>query len=759
MSRSVFRRSTVLVTAVAVGVAPLTLSLPASAQDAGDPRVVGLFAAPFEEPGPRCVPDPDDPARSECKPAAGTVGVLPNGKIVYWDALQGMQDNQGPVAKDYGHLAQNSAARVLDLRGETPTWEVSDPESASDPEGNDGEEFLPGGLNNNDEKGNDTDLFCSDQIFLADGRVLDVGGTGYYEEPGIPGRPMNGVIELEGLKNSRIFDPKDNTWTASGKMTYGRWYPSVVTLPDGKVLAVSGVTKLIKPVYPNRPSDSGRNVTQSEVYDPATGSWQVDGGNKSLPLYPRIHLLPNGNVYYDAAGQTFSPSGQAYDEASWNMASSYNPKTKTWKDLGVPTFGNGLVGFRGSAFSQMLPLRPNDQGEYDTVDVLSAGGVYGVTPGTYLGTDTSTLNTVKLGSDGSETFSSKNTGSLNIPRWYSTGVTLPTGEVIAFSGADRDEVVAPGSGTPITTPEMYDPKTGTWTELTDAANGRTYHNTATLLPDGRVLVGGHAPIGTLYGPNDPTLKDRAGFSDPARDPSFEIFSPPNLFYGERPVITDIAPSVRRGSTLEIATPDAADISSVTIVRNTVMTHLVDADQRIVELPVVARTADSVTVAVTDNAAVLPDGPYNVFVNQSYAKGETPSVGRQVFVGGVPAPMADEVSTNNATASANELDARAEAADAAPANSRRAAAAPAAGEVPARAKAAEGEGEGENSDEGRREGQRQEADAIVAAAPAVRLVSDRRSSTSQPAPVTVLAGALLAGGALAGNLLVRRRRRA
>ncbi len=756
MTSSLIRRSSVVATAVAVAVGPLGLTAPASAQSAGDPSVVGLFGAPFEEPGPRCVPDPKDPARSECKPAAGTVGVLPNGKIVYWDALQGMQDNKGPVAKDYGHLAQNSAARVLDLRGETPTWEVSDPESASDPEGNDGEEFLPGGLNNNDEKGNDTDLFCSDQIFLADGRVLDVGGTGYYEEPGIPGRPMNGVIELEGLKNSRLFDPEDNTWTASGKMKYGRWYPSVVTLPDSKVLALSGVTKLIKPVYLNRPGDSGRNVTQSEVYDPATGTWQVDGGNKSLPLYPRIHLLPNGNVYYDAAGQTFSPSGQAYDEATWNMASSYNPKTKTWKDLGVPTFGNGLAGFRGSAFSQMLKLRPNDKGDYDTVEVLSAGGVYGVTPGTYLGTNTSTLNTVKLGPGGTETFSSKNTGSLNIPRWYSTGVTLPTGEVIAFSGADRDEVVAPGSGKPITTPEIYNPKTGTWTKLTSAANGRTYHNTATLLPDGRVLVGGHAPIGTLYGPNDTTLKDRAGFSDPARDPSFEIFSPPNLFYGERPVIKGVAPSVKRGSTLKIETPDAADISSVTIVRNTVMTHLVDADQRIVELPVVARTADSVTVAVTDNAAVLPNGPYNVFVNQAYAKGETPSVGRQVFVGGVPPRFADDVNANNAAAAAVELSAGGTAVRTALAGG--AAEGPAAGKGKGKGEG-EGEGEGKNSDKGRREGQQRDADAAVAAAPAVRLASDRRAWTSQAAPVAGLAGTLLAGGLVAGTVLVRRRRRA
>jgi hypothetical protein len=649
------RPSLLALALLATGAPVALLAAPAVALEPGDPSVTGVFGAPFEEPGERCFPDGE--GGQQCKPAAGSVGMLPNGKLIYWDALDSIQETQAGVALEFGHKARNDMARLLDLRGAEPVWELSDPDTAADPAGNDGSEFLPGPLHNNDEKRNDADLFCSDQIFLADGRILDVGGTGYYNEPGIPGHPTYGAIELEGLKNSRIYDTASNTWKASGQMTYGRWYPSVITLPDSKVLALSGVTKLIKPIYPDRPSDSGRNVTQSEVYDPATGEWTVDGGNKSLPLYPRLHLLPNGKVYYDAAGQTFNPSGQAYDEALWNSAASYDPATQTWTELGLPQFGNGLVGFRGSAFSQMLPLRPNAQGEYDRVDVLSAGGVYGVTPGTYLGTDTSTLNTLTIGEDGRERFASKNTGSLNNPRWYSTGVSLPTGEVIAFSGADRDEVVNPGSGTPITTPEIFNPKTGEWTELADQSNGRTYHNSATLMTDGRVLVGGHAPINTSYGNSTDFYEKNLGFSNPDRDPSFEIFSPPNLFYGPRPVISDVDTSVTRGRTLDIATPDAADISSVTIVRNTVMTHLVDSDQRTVELPVVRRTPDKVTVAVTDNAAVLPDGPYTVFANKAYEQGETPSVGRQVFVGAVPGAMAGDIAANNDLAADAELAAR------------------------------------------------------------------------------------------------------
>ncbi|MDQ3502060.1 MAG: DUF1929 domain-containing protein, partial [Actinomycetota bacterium] len=641
-------------TMLAMGAPAAFLAGPVAAVSPGDPAVTGRFSAPFEEAGGRCVTSPD--GEQQCKPAAGSIVTLPNGKIIYWDALDSVQEAKVNAVAEFGDDARNDMARVLDLRSGAPVFTSSNPNSSIDPAGREGE-YLPGGLFNDDEKRNDGDLFCSDQLFLADGTVLNVGGTQYYQEPGVPGMPDFGVVELEGLTNSRLYDPESDIWTASGEMTYGRWYPSVLTLPDGDVMAFSGVTKLIKPIYPDRPADSGRNVVQSERYDPATQKWTVDGGNRSMPLYPRMHLLPNGNAYYDAGGQTFNPAGQAYDEALWNTTASYNPQTKTWRDLGLPQFGPALVGFRGSAFSQMLPLRPNAAGEYDTVRTLSAGGVYGVSPGTYVGTDTSTLNTITLGPDGRESFASEATDALNNARWYSTGVSLPTGEVIAFSGADRDEVVAPGSGTPETTPEIFDPKTGTWTELADADRGRTYHNSATLLTDGRVLVGGHSPITTGYAVSTDVLEKTLGFSNPNRDPSFEIFEPPNLFYGPRPVITELDPTVKRGRTMVLTSPDAGDASSVTLVRNTAMTHLVDSDQRTVELPIVARDGDRLTVDVTDNAAVLPDGPYIAFVNKQYDKGETPSVGRQVFVGAVPARFADDIAANNTATVASELASR------------------------------------------------------------------------------------------------------
>jgi hypothetical protein len=635
---------------VCVFVALLAPGAPPAGADQEDPAQVGRFGKPFQEPGEVCVKDAD--GRSTCKPAAASIAMLPSGEIVYWDSLEGMEDVEASVVAEYGDKAGNNPSRVLDLRGRAPSWRTPTPEDGgANPQGNDEDaEYLPGVPHDNDYKGNDGDMFCADQVFLSDGRVLVAGGTSYYLEPGSGGL---GATELEGLRNSRTFDPATSRWEQSGSMTYGRWYPSLVTLGDGRVFVASGVTKLIKPVYPDRPQDSGTNVKQTEIYDPRTGRWTANpaSASRTLPLYPRLRLLPNGKVYYDAAGQTYNPNGQSYDEALWNLAAVYDPQKQTWRDLGVPFSNGGGVGFRGSTFSQMLPLKP----PYDRAQFLAAGGVAGTTPGAYVGSVASALNTVEMHGD-SETFTSTPTGPLAAPRWYPTGVTLPTGQVLAFNGADVDEVINPGSGRPVKYVEMYDPDSRTWRTLETQSQGRTYHNTAALLPDGRVLVGGHSPIATGYGKQDPSGEAR-GLSSPYRDPSFEIYSPPNLFYGPRPVITGVDPAVGRGRALDIAVTDAADIAGVVLVRNTALTHVVDGDQRNVELAF-TRTATGVRAAVPASPNVLPPGPYLLFVNKKTDAGLTPSVSRQVFVGApVPASLAATMAENAARQTSAELAAR------------------------------------------------------------------------------------------------------
>ena len=660
-------------------------AVPGASAQTDDPAAVGQFLAPFEDQRPEegsgpCITDAD--GRQLCKPAAASMSVLTDGRILYWDALEGTENVDTTVVIEGGVTQQNARTRVLDLGGDSPVFTTPSPEDGgANPDGEAGDPLpLP---NTAGDGVGDGDLFCSDLAMLADGRVIAVGGTNWYNDPAIPGTDL-GVVELAGLKNARIFDPTTDTWTQSGSMQYERWYPSLVTLPDGRMLVTSGVSKLLKPLYPDRPFDSGTNVKQLEIYDPATGAWSTlpESANRSLPLFPRIHLLPNGHVYYDVGGQTFNPMGQSYDEAFWNIAATFDPATNTWNDLGIPGLGLGALpglpdipgldngdlagiplldglpldglpntggdldvglGFRGSTFSVMLPLEPGADGGYSQASFLTGGGTASAvlpSPGTWLGTNLSRINTVNIDpATGAESLSSEVTGSMNTPRWYASGVLLPTGEVMAFSGAHIDDVLSPGLGNPVRQAELFDPETRTWTPMATAQQPRTYHNTAMLLPDGRVLVAGHAPIPTLYLNN---FEIPGANPNPNRDPTFEIYEPPYLFRGDRPEIASAPDTVGYGGTIEIETPDAADIDSVVLMSNTTITHLVDGDQRSVVLPVVSRTDHSVVVSTPPRPEVAPAGNYLLFLNQDVDGDLVPSVGKQVSLGGA-APVAAQAS--------------------------------------------------------------------------------------------------------------------
>jgi len=618
-----------------------------------DPAVGGSFSQPFAEPGVNCPNETEgSPAGTPtgediaCKPSGVSVIALPNGKILYWDGLEAEENNNVSVVFEFGDKAANDQSRLLNLYSPGgPTWSNPSPVDGGADDSPYRQYLIPnapGPLKPifNDPGSASGALFCSDQVLLDNGQLLVPGGTDYYAEPRIPGTPY-GVTELEGMRNTRLYNPASNTWTQTDAMQYGRWYPSLVTLGNGNVFVASGVTKLLKPVYTENPLLSGTNVEQTETYDLATSKWTYNGtsADHSLPLFPRLHLLPDGNIYYDAGGQVFNPFGQSYDEAIWNAAAVYNPQSQSWRDVGVP-FGLSIdptdltrtsitAGFRGSAFSVELPLTA----PYTKAHFLSAGGVLGTSPGTYLANDSSIIDTID--SANNDSFSSTPTGPLNNARWFSTAVVLPTGNVLAFNGANRDDVLLPGTSFPVQQTEQFDPTTNTWTPMATSIDPRTYHNTAILLPTGQVLVGGNAPISTLYAYNQ-TLP--GGFSNDFRDPSFEIYNPPYLNWGiPQPTITDAPDEVHYGGTMTVTTKeDPADISKIALVRNTALTHLVDGDQKTIDLPILSRSGHTLTVATPPDGNVAPPGSYMLFADETTSKGLIPSVAKQVSVG-VPMP--------------------------------------------------------------------------------------------------------------------------
>ncbi|MGH2689457.1 MAG: galactose oxidase-like domain-containing protein [Actinomycetota bacterium] len=645
-----------LATLVVVATSGLVLAVPgaAPAQSPPGPEVAGAWTAPFEEGGegtPRCVTiEQDGLQRIRCKPAAVHTAMLPNGKVLYYNGLESEENVQFGIVGEGAEL-RDSLARVLDLTQGIPQWEVPTPETgaASNPlveagrtsglhdplgmlgvPGRPGDGFvgsLAGSLGippgnpaapPDDPERNDGDLFCTDLTMLADGRILIAGGTDWYIEPEILNRTEHGIhlglTELEGLRSSQIFDPATNTFTSVGDMKFGRWYPELVVLPDGKVLAAGGVTKLIKATQLG-------NVRRTETYDPSTNAWTENytgpQSENSLPTSARLHLTPNSKVFYAGTGQTFDPNGQAIDEAMWALQQFFDPATGTWQVTGVAP-----LGARGGASEVALPMGP----PYDTMRILSFGGTLGPSPSTYVGVPLATITTV----DKAGTVRNEMAANMNRGRWFPSGVALPDGTVFAVNGGDKDGVLLPGTEAPIHTPEIYDPESDTWTDMAPAQRDRTYHNSALLLPDGRVLVGGHHPIAALYGAVHDLMPGVLANND--SDSSFEIFSPPYLFRGERPVVSEVQSGVAWGSSFEIVTPQAGDIESVTLMRLPSPQHVNDSDQRTLRLAFEA-DGDRLRAVAPPDGVAAPPGYYYLFVNRSSDKGPIPSVARIVRVGG------------------------------------------------------------------------------------------------------------------------------
>ena len=93
------------------------------------------------------------------------------------------------------------------------------------------------------------------------------------------------------------------------------------------------------------------------------------------------------------------------------------------------------------------------------------------------------------------------------------GTVLVTGGGTALDGYDISKAVLAA--------ELWSPATETWRTLAAAAVPRLYHSTALLLPDGRVLMAGS-------GNDGPAVNQTQA----------ELFSPPYLFKGARPTISN-----------------------------------------------------------------------------------------------------------------------------------------------------------------------------------------------------------------------------
>jgi len=203
--------------------------------------------------------------------------------------------------------------------------------------------------------------------------------------------------------------------------------------------------------------------------------------------------------------------------------------------------------------------------------------------------------------------------SMRYPRKHANSTILPDGTVLVTGGSNT--VAFNDAAGAILAAELWNPVTERWTTMASAQVPRIYHSTALLLPDGRVLsAGGGRPKAKNGGQHNTNV---------------EIFQPPYLFNSSgqlaaRPNVTSAPASASLGGSIQVKTPEAANIAKVTLLRLASVTHTFNMNQRFVRLTNFTRGAGTLTVSIPNDRNRLLPGFYLLFVLNSAG---VPSVGR------------------------------------------------------------------------------------------------------------------------------------
>ncbi|MFE8946345.1 galactose oxidase-like domain-containing protein [Streptomyces sp. NPDC007856] len=410
-------------------------------------------------------------------------------------------------------------------------------------------------------------------------RIQGLTGTDARNTYGIAQKLALDKKDFEGIKDAYEFDPVAERYVKVDPMNEARWYPTLTTLSDGRILSVSGL------------DDIGQLVPgKNEVFDPKTKKWTYTKTVRQFPTYPALFLTQNGKIFYSGSNAGYGPDNVGRDPGIWDVDTNKFSKLPGLSDPNMMET-SGTV---------LLPPAQNER-----FMVIGGGGV------------------------GESKLSSRKTRLIDLKAQnphFVDGPELEKGTRYPQSSVLPDDTVLVSGGSEdyrgrgdsnILQARLYHPDSNSFTRVADPLVGRNYHSGSILLPDGRVMFFGSD---SLYG-------DKANTRPGKFEQRIEIYTPPYLYRDSRPTLSGGPQTIARGASGTFTSDHAAGIKKVRLIRPSASTHVTDVDQRSIALDF-KTSGNRITVTVPENRNLVTSGWYMLFVDDDQG---TPSKAQWVRV--------------------------------------------------------------------------------------------------------------------------------
>jgi galactose oxidase len=406
------------------------------------------------------------------------------------------------------------------------------------------------------------DMFCPGTANLFNGDILVNGG--------------------DSSPKTSLYNPTTGVWTSDANMNIPRGYEADTVLSNGSVLTLGGSWS------------GGSGGKTAEVWTSGGAGWSVLSGVPETNIVgpdPQgiyrgdnhlwMFAAPNGEVFH--AG----PSAQMNwinTTGAGSITSAGNRGDDPYAINGnTVLYDAGMIMKTGGA-----PAYQNTNAEANTYLININGGVGGVTV--------------------------TKTAPMAYPRAFSNGIVLPNGQVVIIGG--QTYPVPFSDATAILIPELWDPLTRVFRQLSPMQTPRVYHSTGILLQDGRVYEGGGGQCGQ-------------GCS--ANHFNTEILTPPYLLNADgtlatRPVITAAPSTATLGTNISVTT--GSPVAQFVLMRLSSTTHTVNNDQRRIPLAIQSSSGGAYTLGISANPGIVLPGYYWLFALNAQG---VPSVGSVVLI--------------------------------------------------------------------------------------------------------------------------------